>query len=225
MAEKYGTVPKKFTKEWWEYFWMYYKLHVLGTLFVIIALTITIVQVVTRPKYDLTICFAGQSIMSEEIAGNVEDALNPLCDDVDGNGKKNMSFMQLCIDHKSDPEYAMSMMQKLNLMLTEEDVYLYIMDSDTAKSFVDPDPEYCSFVPIDTWLDSVPEDASTYDANGISYGIALTDCEVFKALAEKDNLNFSGRYMFLRYKPRKDQKNQVEGYNAAIKLAQTIVKG
>ena len=225
MAEKYGTIPKKFTKEWWEYFWMYYKWHVLGTLFVIIAVTVTIVQVATKPKYDLTVCFAGTAIIPEEIAVSIEDTLGPLCEDVDGNGKKNITFTQLCIDHKSDPEYAMSMMQKLNLMLTEDDVYLYIMDAETAVSFVDPDPEYCAFVSVDTWLGFIPENASTYDVSGISYGIDLADCELFAKMAQKDNLDFSGKYLFVRYKPRKDQKNQVEGYNAAIKLAQTIVNG
>ena len=24
MAEKYGDMPKRFTKKWWEYFWDYY---------------------------------------------------------------------------------------------------------------------------------------------------------------------------------------------------------
>ena len=34
MAEKYGTVPKKFTSAWWEYFWDYYKWHTIATVFV-----------------------------------------------------------------------------------------------------------------------------------------------------------------------------------------------
>ena len=34
MAEKYGVKPKIFTKEWWPYFWKYYKWHTIAILFV-----------------------------------------------------------------------------------------------------------------------------------------------------------------------------------------------
>ena len=50
MAEKYGVVPKRFTREWWDYFWMYYKWHTIAIAFVIIAVTVTIVQKINAPK-------------------------------------------------------------------------------------------------------------------------------------------------------------------------------
>ena len=45
MAEKYGTIPKRFTPEWWEYFWMYYKVHTIAITLVILAVAITVYQV------------------------------------------------------------------------------------------------------------------------------------------------------------------------------------
>ena len=52
MAEKYGEVPPKFTKKWWEYFWDYYKWHVIITVVAVLIASVTIVQCATRPKYE-----------------------------------------------------------------------------------------------------------------------------------------------------------------------------
>ena len=47
MAEKYGEVPPKFTKKWWEYFWDYYKWHVIITVVAVLIASVTIVQCAT----------------------------------------------------------------------------------------------------------------------------------------------------------------------------------
>ena len=41
MAEKYGEVPPKFTKKWWEYFWDYYKWHVIITVVAVLIASVT----------------------------------------------------------------------------------------------------------------------------------------------------------------------------------------
>ena len=50
MAEKYGEVPPKFTKKWWEYFWDYYKWHVIITVVAVLIASVTIVQCATRTE-------------------------------------------------------------------------------------------------------------------------------------------------------------------------------
>ena len=55
--EKYGTVPKRFTKAWWEYFWEYYKLHVIVSVVVISMIGISAHQLLTNPKYDVTVTY------------------------------------------------------------------------------------------------------------------------------------------------------------------------
>ena len=66
MAEKYGEVPPKFTKKWWEYFWDYYKWHVIITVVAVLIASVTIVQCATRPKYDMNVVYAGHMNYSEE---------------------------------------------------------------------------------------------------------------------------------------------------------------
>ena len=55
MAEKYGTVPKKFTKEWWSWYWMYYKWHTIGVIFALFLVFLTFMESLTAEKYDLTL--------------------------------------------------------------------------------------------------------------------------------------------------------------------------
>lgn len=66
MAEKYGTIPKRFTKDWWSYFWDYYKVHTLVTVGIIAAIIITIIQVRSTPKYDLYVTYVGDMYLTDE---------------------------------------------------------------------------------------------------------------------------------------------------------------
>ena len=66
MAEKYGTIPPKFTREWWKYFWDYYKVHTIVTVILVAAVALTVYSKATAPKYDLTLCYAGASVLNEQ---------------------------------------------------------------------------------------------------------------------------------------------------------------
>lgn len=223
MAEKYGTVPPKFTKSWWEYFWMYYKWHTIITLFVIFAVGITIYQNVTAPKYDITLMYAGSNMYSEEASLKIEDALSPICADVDENGENSLLFSQLNIDlaNQSDGEYLMAMVTKLQLSLAEDDVYLYIMDKATAQYCLGDDTESAIFAPLSDWVTADIGDAEKFSAGGIDFGIKLDNCAFFG----ENDIDFKDHYLFLRYYPRKDQLDrQLAGYNASIELANQILK-
>lgn len=222
MAEKYGTVPPKFTKAWWEYFWMYYKWHTIITLFIIFAVGGTIYQNVTAPKYDITLMYAGENMYNEEATMKVEETLSPLCDDADENGESALLFSQLNIDldSKADAEYLSAMVTKLQLSLAEDDVYLYIMDEAIAKYCMGDDTENAVFAPLKDWLTADISDMETYAVNGVDFGIKLDNCAF---LNEKD-IDFSNHYLFIRYYPRKDQlKRQLAGYEASIKLSNQIL--
>lgn len=222
MAEKYGTIPPKFTKAWWEYFWMYYKWHTIITALIIIVIGTTVYQKVTAPKYDITLMYAGADMYSEEAAMKIEDTLSPLCADVDENGEKALLFEQLNINlaDQSDGEYMMAMLTKLQLSLAEDDVYLYIMDKDIARYNMGDDTENAIFAPLSDWLTADLVGKETYSVKGIDYGIKLDDCAFFN----ENGIDFKDRYLFLRYYPRKDQMNrQLAGYEASIKLANQIL--
>lgn len=222
MAEKYGTVPPKFTKAWWEYFWMYYKWHTIITLFVIIAIGVTIYGKVTAEKFDLTLTYAGNLGYSAEGAEKIEKILSPLCEDIDENGERNLYFSQLNLGGaNSDPEYMMAMNTKLQMAFAEDETYLFIVSKEIADAYAGESADECVFAPLESWLkEDIPDDL-IYSAHGKGYGINVSDLELFK----NEGIEFQDHYLFIRYYPRKDQiKRQLKGYEGAIKLANEILK-
>ena len=83
MAEKYGTIPEKFTPEWWEYFWMYYKVYVIVGIFILITGAVTAYQLLSAPKYDITITYAGNSAFTDAVSDKIMSSLSPMCKDID----------------------------------------------------------------------------------------------------------------------------------------------
>ena len=65
--EKYGEIPKRFTKKWWEYFWDYYKIHTIATIAIVVAVASTISQCVNKIDYDLSLVTTGLPLLSQEI--------------------------------------------------------------------------------------------------------------------------------------------------------------
>ena len=221
MAEKYGTIPKKFTKEWWSWFWMYYKWYVIGTVFALTLLTITIIDAVTAEKYDATVLYAGHRYYTTETQEKFEEILSPMIEDVDGNGKKSIYFSSLDVDTSSkDVEYLQARALKIDTSFTEKGTYLYIMDKELADLYKGEDAGEMVFAPLDDWLTADISGLATYDAHGKAYGVDISNLKFFKD-AEIDT---SGLYLFMRYYPRSDQrKSQLKGYNASIKLANEIL--
>ena len=224
MAEKYGTIPKKFTPEWWEYFWMYNKTRVMFIALFILVISVTAYQILTSPEYDITLTYAVNRAFSDDMCDKITETLSPMCDDVDKNGEKSLNLTQINLNG-GDASYNAQMGQKLFLSVSEQDVYIYILDPETANHLIASAKE-SNFVPVSEWYTGNLENKGTYDKDGISFGIELTDCAVFEKMTKNTAADLSGNYLFVRYYPRKDQiEDQLPGYNAAKKLAKKLVTG
>lgn len=221
MAEKYGVVPKRFTREWWDYFWMYYKWHTIAVVFIVIAVTVTVVQKINAPKYDLTLTYAGTGYISEQSSDKLQKSLSPLCDDVDGNGKKQLSFLQINLSKDSkDAQYNMAMSMKLQLSLSEDETYIFIMDENLVKTYSGDDEQSGVFAPVKDWLKADVTEDKLYAANSGEYVAVKLDGNKY---LENAGIDTNGKYLVMRFYPREDQEKQVNGYNAAAKLANKIL--
>lgn len=225
MAEKYGTVPKKFTKEWWSWYWMYHKGITLGAIFVIILLIITISDYVTKERYDVTLTFAGETHCQDDTIENIEKILSPLCEDIDENGEKSLYFSQHLVDFDSnDAEYLQAAFLKLDMAIGEEATYLFIMDEAVASRYIGEEKKDCSFAPLEDWVQGDISDLQIYDAHSTAYGIDISTLDIFKEagmnISETNKL-----YLFMRYYPRKDQlDDHLAGYEASVRLANKILE-
>lgn len=221
MAEKYGVVPKRFTREWWDYFWMYYKWHTIAVVFIVIAVTVTVVQKINAPKYDLTLTYAGTGYISEQSSDKLQKSLSPLCDDVDGNGKKQLSFLQINLSKDSkDAQYNMAMSMKLQLSLSEDETYIFIMDENLVKTYSGDDEQSGVFAPVKDWLKADVAEDKLYAANSGEYVAVKLDGNKY---LENAGIDTNGKYLVMRFYPREDQEKQVNGYKAAAKLANKIL--
>ena len=221
MAEKYGTIPKKFTKEWWSWYWMYYKGITIGVIFALVVIVFTVYSSTTTEKFDMTLTYSGTKQIPEEYRLKIKELISPLCEDLDGNGEKNLYFSSLDIDPESkDFQYIQANSLKLNMAIGEEETYIFIFDKTIADMYKGEASDEIAYAPLEDWVEGDISKFKTYDAHGKAYGIDVSDLAVFK----EAGLDKAELYMFIRYYPRKDQlKDQLKGYESAIRLANKIL--
>ncbi len=223
MSEKYGNMPEKFTKAWWEYYWEYYRWYVIIPLILAIAVGVTIYAKLSAPKYDLSLTYAANNIISPENEDVLTEKLSNLCEDVDKNGESSLFLSTLLIQSnpkQADIEYISAASTKLQLAFAEDEKYIFIMDKEVAQLYTGEFPEDCPYAPVESWAKNLPEDAEFLTVHGINYGVSLSG----NKLLEDCGIDLSDHYVIIRYYPRKDQlKKQLAGYEAAIDLANKII--
>ena len=219
MAEKYGTIPPKFTKEWWNYFWDYYKVHTIVTIIVIAVIASTIYGKVTAPKYDLTICYVGNSIIDEQVEEEIRNHASKITPDVDENGESLCDFYQISFSLENpNDDFTKAMNTKMQLSLAGDETYIYILDKSHLEFYATNDLKHCPFEPLENWLKRDYK-FSRYSVEGKDVAISLSGNQFL----EKHGINSSDKYLVMRYYPREDQKKQLDGYKAAIKLANSLI--
>ena len=182
MAEKYGTIPKRFTKEWWAYFWDYYKVHTLIVIGIIAAIIITVVQVRSTPKYDLYVTYVGDMYLTEEKEAELLGKLSEQIDDIDGDGKKSVGFNQYIFsedDMESNPQYYQAIVTKLQLTFLDDESMLFIFNDKNSEYLFQTQSLEGAFSSVADWTDvSVFDKDKLFVANGVVYGAEMSE-EVF----------------------------------------------
>ena len=179
--EKYGTIPPRFTRAWWSYFWEYYKWHTIISAAIILLVAMTIYQSVTSTKYDLTITNAGSVQLSEDLSDRLCEDLGEIISDSDANGEKNVFLQQLALGAaQGDPEYEMAMTTKLTLEFSAGDSFIFIMSKQLVDEYLNSSSSEGLFTPVEEWAEKMPESVSM--AGGVAYGADLSKSRYFSEL-------------------------------------------
>ncbi len=221
--EKYGTVPKRFTKEWWSYFWDYYKWHTILAVFALILVATTAKQCASRIDYDLTLTVAGNIGFSAEEQEDISTSLAELVDDCDNNGEKHVSLQQIISQNTQtqDAEYEMALTARLTGEFAAGESYLFLFTKDKANTYLN-DPQ-CEgmFVGVEEWADTIPEKSKLMRSKGKAYAINLENSAFF---LEK-GIDVSGLYLMVR-NPRKNEldkdKSEIQ-FESAKKVANYLI--
>lgn len=209
MAEKYGEIPKLFTKQWWEYFWDYYKIHTIVVLFLIISIVGTVYSFVTRTIYDLEITYAGEMYFKDEEIKGFTDKVEGIIPDVDENGQKNVYVRQITYSDVDEATYIAASNQRLFLEFTSTDVIMFVLSKEKAEYVFSADGLEGAFKEVSSWCDETDEDRLLYSKDGKAYGVRLDD-GVFAKYSEP-------LYIAVRA-PRENNKK----FNEKIKIAEDI---
>lgn len=220
MAEKYGTIPKRWTKDWWHYFWDYYKWYVVGTIFVVMIIVITAVQCAHSEKYDQTVTYAGYSQIAEDGKNKVMDALDPLTSDIDGNGKQRVLFQALSLTKENeDAQYNYAIQTKFQLEFTNEFSFVMIIDKSMLDEMLTSETYSDVFIPVSDWAETTPADDLLEKNGDTAYGIKVSDSKILKDAG----ITLSDSYVVVRNNSKDEAKNK-QAFADAKKIANALVK-
>ncbi len=219
--EKYGTIPKKFTKAWWEYFWEYYKLHTIITLFVIFMISSLIYSNVTRTRYDMYVSYVGTSPFFDISREYFEELLVPVTEEITENDKIDISFDTYSFDASAeqDPanaEMVSAMTMKFMAELEAGDCYLYFITKGNLEGYYGLTD---GMADVSLYAEGA-ENVYT-DENGRACAISLAGNEKLT----KAGIDCSDLYLAVRslYERDKKDENKTKIYENSLKIAEFIV--
>lgn len=220
MAEKYGEVPPRFTRQWWDYIWYYYKWHIIITLTAIIVAAVTIVQCATRTRYDMTVVYAGHMNYSDEEIVRLQEILSKNITDIDENGETNVMFMPLMfVDNPGSEEYDYAMQTKLDMSFTDDYTFIYLMDKAEAELYLQRENIADTFENTDLYTEDT--DAEILRApDGAGYAVSLHD----SALLRNNNIYCEDLYVLIARNNTEDEKSMLS-HEDALNTAREMIKG
>lgn len=210
MAEKYGTIPKRFTKEWFEYFWEYYKIHTIVVLAILFAVGVTVYQVKTTPKYDMTITYVGEAYLDENTVTKITDMLAEVIPDTDNNGEKNININQIVFTENDDnPQYTQAVITKLQLEFVDDESMLFIFSDEKSQYLFDTEALAGAFQPVSQWNTSEFDKESLYFSKGDPYGVMI----------DKDFIDYGNYKLYAAV--RTPRTNDDDELNQKVETAKT----
>lgn len=219
MAEHYGVKPKMFTKEWWPYYWMYYKWYTITAVAIVAFIVMIIYDCVTKEKYDLKITYYGSNAYLSEMWEELDATLEEYIEDIDDNGEKNILMIPLVMSDKSeDMQMSQAAYTQYTMSFTDTLSYLYIYDQAQLDILIDEDIVNGTFLTTDKWLNSdVSEDSIVYGKNSKPYAISLKDSKIINSIG----LNGGDLYALVKddtQNPKQDEKVRKNAFIVANEL-------
>lgn len=226
--EKYGEIPKRFTKAWWDYFWYYYKWRVLGILLAVFVVAVTCIECAVRPKYDVTVTYAGEMVFLEPTVDKIRAEFSEHISDIDGNGKPMADFQGLNIakdgTNQAGTEYNSAMLTKVALEFQTGDTYVFLFNRQELDRLLNRSSQEQIFVPVSDWARGDISGLKTAKNGGVDYAVDITESRLFAeklGLTMGDSLYIAVRRMRSR---DTDDERQHQMYEQSIELANYILE-
>ncbi len=131
------STPPKTPKEKMQNFWFHYKWHTIGSVFLVVVLTILTVQMVTRTKYDMEIVMFSYSPMVDVYSESIGDYFEEYATDLNGDGEVNIQVINCSFDNNgNNVQYRNTVLTKLqSIIAADQSALLYITDEESYEFF------------------------------------------------------------------------------------------
>lgn len=220
MAEHYGVKPKIFTREWWPYYWMYYKWHTIIIGFFAVCTVSFIVQCATKIKYDLNVVYAGEYYFDSEITGKLAEEIAKVSLDADGNGEVNVFVEQLNFSKSNaQAELNYTLQVKHDVEMTQETYMLYIYDKDQAELMLGREGASDLYSAVSDWTDlNIDEDRLLRTDDGTARAVSLEGNEFLEGIG----MDASDLYIAVR-NIGQDKAAEKKAHESAVNAANLIL--
>ncbi|MBQ3426258.1 MAG: hypothetical protein IJH37_03820 [Clostridia bacterium] len=223
MAEVYGVKPKMFTKEWWPYFWMYYKVHTILIGFFSLSAIMFVTECATKVHYDLNVVYAGSGYYDSKVTDALAGRIAEVATDADDNGKINVWVEQINFSKGgTNNELDMNMQVKHDVEMSVETYRLYLYDKAEAETMLARDQSGLMYTPVEEWAEVMPgADKLLCDADeGVPYMVDLKDSAVLAEIGMDD----SDIYVAVCQTTSQEKLAQ-NAYKSAVAAANMLVSG
>ena len=221
MAEKYGEIPKLFTKKWWEYFWDYYKIHTIVIAVIVLLAGTTVYQSVTNPEYDFNALYAGEYDLIDENAEILRQRMSEFVTDTDGDGKDGVALNRISfVNGMEDTQFEYVSAMRMQLEVTDENSILFIFDDTKAQYFIGTSEMDGAFLEVSQWLDGEVSEERLYISEEKAYAVNLKGSK----LLEECGINSDNLYIAVRNYIEEPDEELKEKIADAKNIANAIVK-
>ncbi len=208
--EVYGTKPERFTKEWWGYFWYYYKWHTAFCAFVAIIVLISCVQCATRTEYDLNITYVSEYGLDTERENRLIELAQKNVQDVTENGKNEVFVLNFYMGENRDFTMLQAYNTKLVLEPSYTESYVFIM----TKKYAEEMAKYEFLEKTEVWAGDKANDG---------YTVSIAECDALSEIG----IDAKGEELYvgvvkIREKESKSELER-ERYKNGVAFAQYLI--
>jgi hypothetical protein len=130
---------KPFSKEWFENYWMYYKWHTIGVLFVLVIAVTSIIDVVNKVHPDINLSVVTEYGVPDEQKQFLKTSIESIISDINNDGKKVAEIQVLNASLNPKDEMQMAANQKLFLEFAAGEGFIFIMDKALYENYAKQD--------------------------------------------------------------------------------------
>ncbi len=150
----YGSFKDLTFKKKLEHIWFYYKWYIVAAAVLLFAVAVSMVQVLSKPNYDLTVLWSQSGRVSARTVELAAEELEKYCPDFNGDGEINVDVRFVGLDESTVvapseagnstnsngefvDQYALMYKQQLLAEMAAGDSMIYIFDDHVYNMFKD----------------------------------------------------------------------------------------